>query len=625
MSTGPRAAPLLAALLLTGAPQLALVAAGPTVKGSVSVGIAGTSTSGSAEAFKSQFFLGEGFFLEGLSLSALGADGREKLNVSAWGFGGAEPAQAARLSWLPNDRWKLDLEYDKRWSFLGLAEADVGSRSDLWRIERWRGSLSWDGPSWGKLSLRLRRNDRRGTVHQTFFGLNEPNPLRVELDESLTEAAIRFETKADGPFHLSVEPSYGVFERKNRWFPDGSGVDPDVLTDVASSREDEQTIPGARAAASYRIERFEAVANVLWSGSELDVTGDRSAGWSVGGGSIGTVEDVDRTIGSASLDTLAGNLRLGIGLGGGFVLRITGDARDRTTDSTLLGERLLRISNAGSTLELPSVVDESALFDTRDLMGRAELAFETPRFGAWVGGFLASREVSWRATSADALADVTRDTEGLAAGLSIVLPARLRLNVDYEHGSFTDYVFRTDPEAVDRIRGRLRGELGGGFSAALHGRYEKADTPPSVAHLDRKNTSGGLSLAWDAPKGAHGASFDVEAVDLTSETGIVFPGFGGATTRGTSVYDLSLLTLTASARTGFGPVTLSLDGTRVEDRGETWPARAWTAQARLSVKLPASVEASAFVQYWKYDEDRADRDDYRAARYGLVLRWELPK
>jgi len=114
----------------------------PAVTGSIAAGIAGLSTSGSQNAFKSQFFMGKGFFLEDLSLSARGADGREKLNISAWGFGGAEPAAAARVHWLPNDCWKVELDYDKRWSFLGLAEADAGSRSDLWRIERWRGRVT---------------------------------------------------------------------------------------------------------------------------------------------------------------------------------------------------------------------------------------------------------------------------------------------------------------------------------------------------------------------------------------------------------------------------------------------------------------------------------------------------
>lgn len=600
--------------------------AAQTFTSSVAAGVAGLSDSGSSDAFRSQYNLGEGFFLEDLALTARGADGRETLNVSAWGFGGAEPAQAARLSWFPNDCWKVALDYDRRESFLGLSEADVGTRQDDWDITRWRGKLTWDGASWGKVSLKLRHHDRSGTVRMPYFGLNELYPLRVELDEAFTEAALRFESTTDGPFHFSVEPSYGLFERENRWYPDGAGTDPDVLASASSTRKDEQTIPGVRATASWRSGHFEALGNVLWSGSDLDATGERSVAWDLGGGSIGRVEHVDRTIGSASLDTLAGNLRLGFGLGGGFVLRLAGEARDRTTDSTLLGQRLLRLSNpAGGGLEIPGAVSEAGLFDTRDVLGRAELALEKARFGIRAGAFLATREVSYKATAADALTDVTRDTEGFAAGFNVSLPARFRLNVDYEHGSFTDYVFRTDPETVDRLRGRLRGELGGGFSASLHGRWEKAENPSAVAGLDRKNASGGLSLAWDAPKGPHGLSVDVETVDLTSDTGILFPGATGAPTAGRSVYDLSLLTFSAGARTGLGPVTLSADGSWIEDRGETWPLRATTARGRLSVKLPASLEASAFVQYWKYDEEYADRDDYRVTRYGLVLRWELAK
>ena len=584
------------------------------------------STSGSTDAFKSQYFLGEGLFLEDLSLTTRGADGREKLSFTAWGFGGAEPAEAARLAWLPNDCWKVELDFDKRWSFLGLEGADVGNRQDLWRVARWRGAVTWDGASWGKFSLRLRRHDRTGTSHQPYFGLNELYPLRIELDESFTEAALRFETTTDGPFHLSIEPSWGLLERKNRWYPDGPGNDTDVFTGASSTRDDEQEIPGVKAAASWRTGGFEALANVLWSGSTLDATGERSVAWGLGGGAIGKVEHVDQTIGSASLDTLAANVRFGIALGGGLVLRLTGDARDRTTDSTLLGQRLLRISNlAGAGLEIPGAVDEAGLFDTRDVLGRAELAFEKARFGIWAGGFVASRDVSWKATTADPLTEATRDTDGLAAGFNVVLPARLRLNADWEHGSFTDYVFRTDPETADRVRARLRGELGNGFSAALHGRWERAENPSGIAGLDRKNGSGGLSVAWDAPKGPHGLSLDVEAVDLRSETGIVFPGVGGVPNAGTSVYDLSLLTVTASGRTGFGRVTLSADATRLEDRGETCPVEARTARGRLSVKLPAALEASAFVQYWDYDEERADGDDYRVTRYGLVLRWELSK
>jgi hypothetical protein len=599
---------------------------GQSFSTSVAVGVAGMSTSGSTDAYKSQFFLGEGFFLEDLSLTTRGGDGREKLSLTAWGFGGAEPAEAARLAWLPNDCWKVELDFDKRWSFLGLEGADVGSRQDLWRIARWRAAVTWDGASWGKFSLRLRRHDRTGTSHQPYFGLNELYPLRVELDESFTEASLRFETTTDGPFYLSVEPSWGLLDRKNRWYPDGPGNDVDVFTGASSTRKDEQEIPGVKATASWRTGAFEALANVLWSGSELDAGGERSVAWGLGGGAIGKVEHVDQTVGSASLDTLAANVRFGIGLGGGLVLRLTGDARDRTTDSTLLGQRLLRLSNlAGTGLEIPGTVDEAGLFETRDVLGRAELALEKPRFGIWAGGFLASRDVSWKATKADSLAEATRDTEGFAAGFNVVLPARLRLNADWEHGSFTEYVFRTDPETVDRVRGRLRGELGAGFSAALHGRWEKAENPAGIAGLDRKNGSGGLTLAWDAPKGPHGLSLDVEAVDLHSETGIVFPGASGVPGAGTSIYDLSLLTVTASGRTGFGRVTLSADATRLEDRGDTWPVEAWTAQGRLSVKLPAALEASAFVQYWDYDEGRADVDDYRVTRYGLALRWELSK
>jgi hypothetical protein len=90
------------------------------------------------------------------------------------------------------------------------------------------------------------------------------------------------------------------------------------------------------------------------------------------------------------------------------------------------------------------------------------------------------------------------------------------------------------------------------------------------------------------------------------------------------VYDLSLLTASATLRHAIGPVRIELNGARTEDRGETWPVRSWNAGGRVTFVGPVRAEFSVFVDHRSYDEVAADRDDFDVTRYGVGVRWSLP-
>ena len=264
-------------------------------------------------------------------------------------------------------------------------------------------------------------------------------------------------------------------------------------------------------------------------------------------------------------------------------------------------------------------MDDATAFDVEDGAARVELEKSFPSgVAVWAGGFAASRDVSWTATKTAPEFDEKRTSWGGGAGVSLTLASGLRAEGSYEGGAFARYVFRTDPQTVNRVKARFSVPLAGGFTAAVRGGWEGRSNPADVADLSYDARNAGVSFGWDAADGRTSFALDADWVAMTSDVGLALPATG------TSRYDTSLLNLFARARVPLGPVRLDLSGSWIEDRGETWPLESWGADGRLSFPLPARFELAGFVQYRRYDEKNADKDDYEVTRYGVALTWRLP-
>lgn len=610
---------VLAALVLV----CALPLAAQEWSGSVGAAYTWQSVSGSEQSFRSQSNLQEGFTLEDLTLTNKDAHGKNRFTLQAWGFGTADPSQHAKLGLDLGAGWSVALRYDRRESFFGLAGGDFSARGDDWQITRWNGKITWDGWSAVRLSLDLHRVERGGDVQRTFYGLGEQYPGRIALDETMDEATLRLETKTL-PVHITLEQSVASYERRNRWSPDGGtnvdANDPDLLTDLGTTYRDKQDVPTTVATASYASATVAVSARVLWSSADLDTTG---AGWqefAIGGGPVGTVRFVDDVVGSASMDTLAGGLDLAVALGRGWRVNLRGAYRDASSDSALLGQRLIHVANPiGAALDLSAPIDNNGRFDYTNTSYEATLEYRGTGWSAWGGGLVGSREVTWRRTIDDPGEDVNRDSTGAVAGFSLRLANGVNGSLEYRHGTFEEYVFRTDPETVDRVTLRVRSQLGSGWSLTAHGRFERADNPTAVASLDHRSDGGGVGVAWAAKNGDASLGIDVSVLSLTTDTGIVLPDGGADLSR----YDLSLTTLTAYGRATLGKVRLRGSVTRVEDSGNTWPVSSWNAALRAGLELAAHTELAAFIQHWSYNEDRSSLDDFKVTRYGVALSWSF--
>src|SRR5512140_294246 len=586
--------------------------------GSLGLGYTWEHVAGSRDSYLTQWNLKTGFDLEALSLSR--RDGNFVIDAS--GFGGAEPTRQARLLVKPMDGLKLEASYNRRESIFALADSDPYGGTDAWSRTRWSGKLAYEAGGAARFTLGVLRITREGSVVRPIFALNELYPLRVGLDDTMTEGFVRIESLSL-PVHLTFEQAYAKLLTRDRLSVGGATAigttDPDLFSAASSDRLDERKVPTSRLTASYGSERLEVVGSFLFSRAELGASGATRAAFDIDGGAVGRVENLDQLTGSARQDAFAGDVRFGWIPGPGWTVRLLGDYRRSSNDGTLLGQRLIRITNPnGGVVDLPGPVDDASTFDVKEGGGRLEVERTFDGWSAWVGGVAGSRDVSWMATSESPAFDVTRTAAGGAAGVSVSLTKSLRANAEYEGGSFSHYVFRTEPQTVNRVKSRVSADLGSGFRAALRGSWEGASNPPAVSDLSYDARAAGLSASWDSASGKAGLSVDADWVALTSDTGLVLPAGTG-----TSRYDTSIFNLLARVRAPAGPLRVEFTGSYVNDRGETWPTASWSVDARLSIPIHHGTELSGFIQYRRYDEKLTDRDDFEVTRYGVAVTWRL--
>lgn len=627
-TTGHRAIVIGALCFLVAALHLAAPPGLAAQDWSGSIGLAGVAqdTGGSEASFRTQSDLDEGLVLEDLELVYDGGEGSDTtFTLRAWGFGGAEPASWAKIDLGLGATWHVDLDYDRRDSFFSLGSTELGLRSDEWQVERWRTGVTWDGWNAARLRLDLDRSERTGTVSRPLFELNETYPLVLDLDEARTEATLALETR-NLPVHLVVEQSYAVYERTNTRRPGDElsldGDDPDLFVGATEDRDEDRDVPTTRVIATWAGDRSEVAASLLYRPAELESEGFVGSTFGIAGGSVGTIELADDVSATADADALVGNLRLGFHLGSAWTLRLQGDYRDTATDAALVGRTLLRLTNPLGGFEIAGPVDDSTVFDVTETAARLTLEWQGGAWTVWGGALSEQRDVDWRfGNDADAV-DVSRDSDGLLAGLAY-RGGGLSASAEYEHGSFDDLVFRTDPETVDRLTLRFANDLGGGWALRLQGRFEEADNDggdPGAARVDRSADSYGAGISWDSEDGDSGFGLDLDLADFSSDIALVLPNGDP----GLSVYDLSLVTTTLHGRTRAGILRLSGSATRVEDSGDTWPVESWVARARAGAEVVPGTELALFGEYWEYDEERADVDDFDVLRYGVAVNWRLP-
>jgi hypothetical protein len=578
---------------------------------------------GNEDSFRSQMNLEEGFLLEDLNMLYRGHGAVSEFKIDAWGFGDANPSEAAKIGLEFGAGFSLYFDYDRRASFFNLAGSDLAQRADDWDITRYRGALVIDAWRPLEISFSYRAVDREGTVRRTLYGLNELYPVGVDLDETMNEWTLRLATRTL-PVRLELEQSMASYTRRNRPFATGEdavGGDPDELGNITSNVVEEMdSVPTTRFIASYSSKNFEGVASLLWRSSELDVSGSESQAYLIGGGGTGTWEIVDSALGAAEQETFAGAVSLGFKLGQRWTLRLSGDYRDGSSNSSIVTDRLSRVgSPLGGDITWRTSFDDQGTFDFTDSRARLTLEYRGNNFSVWGGGVSSSREVNWQFSEENDPYDEKRDGTGYLLGASWNPGDTIDLTVEFDRGDFDQYIFRVQPETVDRATLKLRTRLGGGWRIDLHGRHVQSENPDEIAGLETKATPYGIAGSWTSKDGLSSVGLDLERYAFKTDTGIVLPGGGFDR----SIYELDLSTATLYGHTRAGIFGVSGSATYLTDDGDSFPVDAWNGRLRLTIYGASGLEYSALVQYWSYDEVQFDLDDFDVLRYGLAVNWRF--
>ncbi len=600
---------------------------------SVGFGYAWQTTSGNKDAFASQYNLSQGFFLESLRLDMRQyLKGYDRFEFTAEGFGG-DPHQHVAFNLVDRDReWSVKLDYSRNEAVypspaldltgqLGMP-ATTGSLANggKFSITRWIGSLTWNGWKAARLRLDLRDVQRSGGRLFAYYGLNTPYVASSALDERTQEVGLSLETLTL-PVKLVIGQDYTKYVREPRGGAGNegqplSGLSPNTLATYDTPGKDESTVPTTRLAAIYNSGRFELVGQGLYRRDSLDVNRNDTTAYAIG--QAGQMGYLDTVMGSADTNTKLGDLRLGFAVVDGFTLRVKGHYADVSTDTSLIGERLLQLTGPGGTLDFPATVNDAGYLNhtDKDVAGEAEL--RTGPFGLVVGYHDGSREVAYLHGVDYAAQAVTRDASGVSATASLAFGKLFTAQVGYDDASFEKYVFRTDPEKVKRLWGKIAARPTAGLELAAYGSHETADNPPTVADVSRPTDTVGLSATLAGSTGAF-LSLSVDELKLTADTAILY--YAPDLTNGTAHYDTDLLTTTLRGAVPIGTgFRIAGGGLYVKDRGESLPFTSKAFDLEVEVPGPFKTSLALFGNYWAYDIPSATAQNYDTTRYGISVR-----
>jgi hypothetical protein len=276
-------------------------------------------------------------------------------------------------------------------------------------------------------------------------------------------------------------------------------------------------------------------------------------------------------------------------------------------------------SPLGSDITWRTSFDDAGTFDFTDSRARLTLEYRGNNWMVWGGGISSSREVNWQFSEENDPYKETRDGTGYLLGGSWNPNDHFDVTLEFDRGDFDQYIFRVEPETVDRATLKFRSNLGGGWRVDLHGRHVTSENPDEISGLDTKATPFGIAGSWTSKTGASSVGVDLERYAFKTDTGIVLPG--GDLDRSIYELDLNTVTIYGHTRTGIFGVSGSL--TYLEDDGDSFPVDAWNGRLRMTIYGGNNLEYSALVQYWSYDEVDFDLDDFDVLRYGLAVTWRF--
>jgi hypothetical protein len=340
-------------------------------------------------------------------------------------------------------------------------------------------------------------------------------------------------------------------------------------------------------------------------------------------GSLGQAQYIDSLIGSASQDTRAANVDVALKIGAGWSLSLAGDYRDATQDANLFGTNSIRFGQPGGNWNVISqqLADQS-FFDVKDTSGRLEIMKRGNGWSGWGGYQALSRNVSYGNLSVDP--SVKRTGDGWFVGGSWSRTPALQVDAEYQHGTFEQYVFRTDPDLAQRFTFHLNSRLNGGWQIGARVRWEQTTNPADISNLRRQTQGAGVTASWANKAGTAGLGFTADSLSVKARTNTLLP-YGTVRVPWVSVYEIDVLAIGANGHFQIGKVYFDADLAYLRNSSDNQPVTGWTGGVKAAVDVFKGGQVILFGQYRSYVQewDALSLDNYYVRRYGVSLRWRF--
>lgn len=595
--------------------------------GEIAGGYVWQNYTGNQNVFITQYGLRPGWVLDNFDLAyAPKAGATQTFGVQASGFGGAEPDQHGSIFFNASGGWRFALNYDRQFSFFSVPGGSFNYQNDQWAFRRWKGSVVWDGWSAAKLTLNLRYTARSGYSYRPFFGMATQYAMKDNFDQTMKEAAFRIETKTL-PVYLSFEQSYARYDREDRWSPASPyslyGAPTNWLVGLDTPRQDKTNVPASRLIASYRNDWVDVSGSFLYAKADMTSSGTRTAIFDLQKGTVGQAQYIDSLIGSASQDTRAANVDVAVKLGAGWSVSLAGDYRDATQDANLFGANSIKFGRPGGNwVTISQQMTDQGFFDVKDTLGRLEITKKGNGWSAWGGYQTLSRDVSYGNLTADP--NTKRTGDGWFVGGSWARTPALQVDAEYQHGTFEQYVFRTDPDLAQRFTFHLNSRLGGGWQIGARARWEQTTNPANISNLRRQTQGAGVTAAWANKSGTAGFGITADSLSVKARTNTLLPA-GLTRVPWVSAYDIDVLAIGANGHIKVGKVYFDADLAYLRNSSQNQPVTGWNGGVKAAVDVFKNGQVIFFGQYRSYVEewDALSLDNYYMRRYGVSLRWRF--
>jgi hypothetical protein len=593
------------------------------VRSAVGLSAVFVDVDGSEETYRTHYNYQTGVnlseFLLDLNSEEQGLSWLDYLKLDGEGFGGAHPYERANLFFGKRGVYEFRGRYWKQNYFFNLANFALGDHTDDSRRRVTDLNMRLFPHRRIVVDLGYVRNNRFGTAFTSE--LKYQNLVELRSPRRSVTQDFRMGASFDlGTVQTSIFQNFRKFRDDTSQDENGL-LDEGTLPEIDTSLPVRLSVPSTQVMARWApSHRFSVDGKYMYSDGHVEAGRSEFTALKLTEGF--TLEEVIRASSISDRPEHLADITATIDLTDRLVFSNVFDIRKFEIGGEYFQEMVLGNPDTGS-ISLPQEAFSS--FEYRTIRNRPELEFLINPKVSIFGGYqfedrLVERELE-RFTGVESLRQTTVTHSGFG-GVSWRPYSGSRLFVEFEGGSADEAFHQTEARKFTRLRFSSSFPLSGGWSVAPHLVFANHSNTTAQSSFDANQRQAGVSAYYRDPDGR----FDFEAgytlFDLDTLTDIRF-FFMENPTEGVSDYRTQLHYLNTRVSVPLGTRVRARFGYQLlsDPEKSSFPLDRHMGEAGVQVMFGSGWSGLVNWYYVSYNESFQDRQDYKANRLALTLRW----